>query len=126
MVDFFTQVGGWSVIDKLVDDFYHIMQNDPLATDCLKTHAGKDLIESGTKLKYFLSGWLGGPPLYLESYGSPRLRMRHFPFSIGEKESKEWLYCMNEALKKSTINEHVQSELLKALEGVTVIIKNRP
>jgi hemoglobin len=121
----YKKIGGQKVINQLVDDFYFVMKTDPNVLHCLATHEGRSIEESATKLKAFLSGWTGGPQLYLEKYGHPRLRMRHFPFSIGEIEAKEWLYCMEVALKKSSIKNELQQDLLKAFQGLTDLIKNR-
>ena len=121
----FEAIGGQEVIDKLVDDFYEIMSTDPVAKDCFATHAGKDISESAHKLKYFLSGWTGGPPLYMEKFGHPRLRMRHNPFPIGLKEAEQWMYCMKKALAKSTIPEEVQTQLYNAfIQVAQMLIKN--
>lgn len=119
------RIGGQKFIGTLVDDFYHIMQTDTFAKDCLATHAGRDIQGSAEKLKAFLSGWLGGPQLFLEKYGHPRLRMRHFPFIIGEVESEQWLYCMKVALEKSPLPLMEQTQLLEAFSGLTKLIKNR-
>lgn len=121
----YKKIGGKKVIEKLVDDFYFVMANDPKASRCLATHQGRSLIHSGEKLKAFLSGWTGGPQDYQKLYGHPRLRMRHFPFSIGEVEAEEWLYCMDEALKKSQIHPEHQAEMMRAFKGLTDLIKNR-
>jgi len=121
----FKRIGGEKSINLLVDEFYWIMQNDPKASHCLATHAGRDLSHSAKKLKFFLSGWLGGPQLFLKHFGHPRLRMRHFPFAIGDREAAEWLYCMEEALKKTNIKAHDQKDLLNAFRGMTDLIKNR-
>jgi hemoglobin len=115
----YEKIGGLEVIEKLVNDFYEIMSTDPVAEDCFATHQGRDIRESAEKLKAFLSGWTGGPQLYLEKYGHPRLRMRHFPFKIGVQEGDQWLYCMRKALAKSTIDPGVQEELLASFEAVT-------
>jgi hemoglobin len=122
----YEEIGGYEVIDKLVNDFYSIMREDDSARRVFATHAGKDFEESAKKLKSFLSGWLGGPQLYLETYGHPRLRMRHFPFSIGEEEASEWLYCMRKALARSTIRPELQAKLAEAFHQVTTMLKNRP
>lgn len=118
----FDKIGGFEVIDKLVNDFYEIMSTDPLAEDCFATHSGKEIRESAEKLKFFLSGWTGGPQLYLEKYGHPRLRMRHFPFKIGPKEADQWLYCMRKALAQSSIEPGVQEALLNAFSQVTTML----
>lgn len=121
----YRQVGGMRIISGLVDDFYFIMETDPKASDCLKAHQGKDLKESGEKLKFFLSGWLGGPQLYFEKYGHPRLRMRHFPFAIGEKEAEQWLYCMGLALEQSKIKPRLQGELSHAFKQMVELVRNQ-
>lgn len=121
----YQQVGGMKVISPLVDDFYSIMETDPKAVDCLRTHEGKDLKVSAEKLKFFLSGWLGGPQLFLEKFGHPRLRMRHFPFSIGQKEGEQWLYCMDLALKRSKIRPSLQRELNDAFKQMVELVRNR-
>lgn len=121
----YQRLGGAKLLADLVDDFYQIMRTDPFARDCWATHQAKDVAISADKLKLFLSGWLGGPQLYFEKYGHPRLRMRHFPFSIGAAESEQWLYCMQQALKNSRISPSQQQELLQAFQNLTQLIKNR-
>lgn len=118
----YEKIGGLEVIDKLVNDFYEIMSTDPVAEDCFATHSGRDIRESAEKLKFFLSGWTGGPQLYLEKHGHPRLRMRHFPFKIGPKEADQWLYCMRKALTKSTIDPGMQEQLMTAFAQVTTML----
>jgi hemoglobin len=46
----------------------------------------------------FLSGWLGGPSLYMEAFGHPRLRMRHMPFAVDEAARDQWMFCMRKAV----------------------------
>lgn len=118
----YEKIGGFDVIDKLVNDFYEIMSTDPVAEDCFATHSGRDIRDSAEKLKFFLSGWTGGPQLYLEKHGHPRLRMRHFPFRIGPKEADQWLYCMRKALAISAIEPGMQEKLLTAFEQVTTML----
>lgn len=121
---FYEIIGGMAVIEKLVDDFYFIMSTDPAAKECFKTHEGRDIGESAEKLKLFLSGWLGGPQLYLEKHGHPRLRMRHAPFVISQKEAEQWLYCMNLAFQKSKISPEIHNKIMDSLEGVALMLRN--
>lgn len=123
--DVYQRLGGYEVIDKIVNDFYEIMSTDPVAEDCFATHSGRDIRISAEKLKYFLSGWTGGPQIYLEKYGHPRLRMRHFPFTISAKESDQWLYCMRKALLKSPVGPGLQEELMTAFTQVAQMIQNQ-
>lgn len=124
-ITMYEQVGGEAAVNKLVDDFYRIMSTDPKAARCLATHGGKDIRESAQKLKYFLSGWLGGPQLYVENFGHPRLRLRHLPFAISRVEAGEWLYCMEEALKLSSIPHEIQAQMMQAFAGVAKMVMNR-
>lgn len=121
---FYDLLGGQPAIDKVVDHFYRIMSTDPAAKDCFFAHEGRDIQESARKLNFFLSGWLGGPPLYLETYGHPRLRMRHHPFLIGVKESEQWLYCMNLALLESGVDSQLRQQMMEALAPVAAMLIN--
>ena len=70
-------------IRLLVETFYDIMDSDTKVTELRAIHHA-DLTEAREKLFMFLTGWTGGPQLYIERYGHPRLRARHMPFAIGE------------------------------------------
>lgn len=120
----FEQVGGQAGVDALVDEFYRVMSTDPAAKDCLAVHPG-DLTSASTKLKAFLTGWLGGPPIYVETYGHPRMRMRHIAFAIGEREREQWLYCMETALDARGVQGPVRADLDHAFRGLAERIQNR-
>ncbi|MDP3483558.1 MAG: group II truncated hemoglobin, partial [Sulfuricella sp.] len=81
----YERIGGEEVVRKLVDRFYDLMDQQQDLQGIRELHA-KSLKASREKLFLFLSGWLGGPQLYVEKYGHPRLRQRHLPFAIGESE----------------------------------------
>jgi len=103
----YERLGGEEAVQKLVDRFYDLMDEDDSVIGIRKMHA-KSLRISRKKLFLFLSGWFGGPQLYVEKYGHPMLRKRHFPFAIGESERDQWLKCINTAL-----DEQVEEELFK-------------
>jgi len=90
-------LGGDAGIRRLVDRFYDLMDSAPEAANIRALHA-TSLKASREKLYLFLTGWTGGPQLYVERFGHPRLRARHLPFPIGERERDEWLWCMDRAL----------------------------
>jgi hemoglobin len=112
-------IGGATKLRALVDRFYDIMDSSPEAKEIHAYHA-KSLNQSREKLFMFLSGWSGGPALYVEKYGHPRLRQRHMPFSIGEIERDQWLWCMNKALDESelmsTVKEHLKSRFAEVAD----------
>lgn len=91
----YEELGGDTVVRQLVEHFYDRVD---ASAPTLRAMLPKDDSVSRQKLYEFLSGWMGGPNLYVERRGHPRLRMRHFPFAIGEEEAVEWLRCMSEAM----------------------------
>lgn len=109
----YEELGGDTTVRALVDAFYDIMDADPQAAEIRAMHP-QDLAESREKLYMFLSGWLGGPALYIEKYGHPRLRARHLPFPIGNREAAQWLYCMATALKQLEVPERLGEPLMQS------------
>ena len=88
----FDRIGGEATVRRLVKRFYELMDQLDEAKEIRRLHA-KDLEDATDKLYMFLSGWLGGPPLYIEKYGHPRLRQRHISFPIGEKSVTSGCYA---------------------------------
>lgn len=107
-------LGGEPVLRRLTQRFYEIMAALPEVQGIRQMHP-ENLRGSEEKLFMFLSGWLGGPNLFIERYGHPRLRMRHFPFKIGKSERDQWMLCMVQAFDELQIEEPLRSELLHSL-----------
>ncbi len=95
-------LGGADAVRQLVDIFYDYMDSLPEVRQLRSLHA-KSLKASREKLFLFLSGWLGGPDLYVQKYGHPFLRRRHLPFKITETEAQQWLLCMQKAMDNMQI-----------------------
>lgn len=89
--------GEISGLIRLVDSFYNFMDSLPEAKGIRDMHRD-DLILSRQKLAYFLSGWLGGPKLYSEHFGSINIPSVHRHLSIGHEESEAWIICMQKAV----------------------------
>lgn len=116
-------MGGEQSVHKLVDRFYDLMDEKEEVKGVREMHA-KTLRVSREKLFLFLSGWLGGPQLYVEKYGHPRLRARHLPFAIAESERDQWLMCMDQALDEQ-IEEPLKQQLKIAFAKVADHMRNR-
>ncbi len=117
-------IGGEAGLRSLVDRFYDLLDSSPEAKDIRALHP-KSLKQSREKFFMFLSGWSGGPPLYIEKHGHPRLRMRHQPFSIGVLERDQWLWCMNKALDESQIAPEVIEHLKPRFAEAADFLRNR-
>ena len=120
----YEKLGGEAGVRQLVKLFYEEMDNNKGVKTIRDMHA-PDLTDAEDKLFLFLSGWLGGPSLYIEKFGHPRLRARHLPFSIGIKERDQWLYCMNQALDKMTIEKPMHDELMQAFFNTADFMRNQ-
>ncbi len=120
----YQRIGGAEKIHALVDRFYHLMDELPEAYGIRKMHAD-ELQGVNDKLFMFLSGWLGGPQLFVEAYGHPMLRRRHLPFVIGEAERDQWMLCMNQALDDVVEDEALRRELSDAFTKVADHMRNR-
>jgi hemoglobin len=112
-------MGGETGVRALVDRFYDLMDSSLEAKDIRALHAAS-LKGSREKLFLFLTGWSGGPPLYVKKFGHPRLRQRHMPFPIGERERDQWLWCMKKAIDESdfipAVKEHLKSRFAEVAD----------
>lgn len=121
---FYQLLGGTEKVRDLVETFYDIMDADPKAAPLRAMHPA-DLTSSREKLFMFLTGWTGGPQLYIERYGHPRLRQRHLPFSIGEAERDQWMYCMIQAMHTLNLDDKLMQKLAEQLYGVADFMRNQ-
>lgn len=117
-------IGGELAIRSLVDRFYFYMDILPEAQGIRAIHQ-PNLTSAKDKLFKFLSGWLGGPNLYIEEYGHPRLRMRHFPFKIGESERDQWMLCMKKALAEIPMDPRLHTNIKNALQQLATHMINQ-
>lgn len=106
--------GGYEGIQKLVDAFYRYMDELPQAQGIRQMH-DQDLSETKQKLTYFLSGWLGGPRLYRETYGPIIIPKAHSHLAIGARERDAWMLCMEKAVADQDFAEDFKAYLLRQL-----------
>jgi hemoglobin len=119
-------LGGDEPLRRLVQRFYALMDEDPDYYGIRKLHPGS-LEGSVQKLYMFLSGWMGGPPLYAQRIGPPMLRARHLPFAIGKAERDQWLVCMRRALDDCNAGTpDFRAWLLQQLFGTADWMRNKP
>jgi hemoglobin len=124
IVTHYAQLGGESALRALVKRFYALMDTLPEAYGVRKLHP-RDLSGSEDKLFMFLSGWLGGPQLYVEKFGHPRLRARHLPFSIGIEERDQWMLCMRQAMTEQIADKDLRAQLDKKLADLADFMRNQ-
>lgn len=114
---------GPEALAALVTHFYARVARDPDLAPIFPA----DLTLTAEKQFAFLTGFLGGPPLYHERFGHPRLRARHLPHAITPTRARAWLACMNAALRETQgIAEADARELEAALARVAAHMVNTP
>ncbi|MDD2932515.1 MAG: group II truncated hemoglobin [Methylotenera sp.] len=117
------EASGIQNIRQLVETFYDIMDSDPKAQPIRAMHQA-DLTSAREKLFMFLTGWTGGPQLYIERYGHPMLRKRHLPFAIDESARDQWMYCMIKAMHQLEYDDELMKKLAGQLYGVADFMRN--
>jgi len=116
-------------IRKLVDDFYLFMDELPEAAIIRAMHK-TDLTSSRDKLTLFLCGWMGGPRLYHEKYGSINIPRDHSHLVVGEAERDAWLMCMQKAIAQQNyapeFADYLLSQLRIPAERIFAVAKKPP
>ena len=120
----YAMIGGEQTLLNLVDRFYFYMDTLPEAQGIRAIHQ-HDLSSAKEKLFKFLSGWLGGPNLFIEEFGHPMLRARHLPFLIGEFERDQWMLCMNKALAELAMDSQLKINIQNALQQLATHMINQ-
>ena len=120
----FDQLGGEEGIRRLVDRFYDLMDTSPEAVNVRALHAAS-LKRSREKLYMYLTGWTGGPPLYENQYGHPRLRMRHMGFAVTPAARDAWLTHMLAAVDTLDLEPDDEAMLREYLTRAAYSLVNR-
>ena len=105
----FERVGGLAFFERLVDRFYEGVAVDPVLI--VLYAEPNDLQKARLHLTWFLAQYWGGPPMFNENRGDPKLRMRHMPFRIGPVERDQWLLHMLAAVNELSSDDLIRGEL---------------
>ena len=106
---------------RLVDDFYAGVAEDPV----LRPLYPPDLSASKDHLRLFLIQYWGGPATYSDQRGHPRLRLRHMPFAIGQRERDAWFRHMSAAVRALDTRPEIEAQLLDYFEAASLGLINR-
>jgi hemoglobin len=123
-ITLYEAIGGDPTVKALTHRFYALMDALPEAAHCRAIHPA-DLSGSEAKLYDYLTGYLGGPPVYVEKHGHPRLRSRHFGASIGPTERDEWLLCFSRAMEETIPNPKLREIIWPPIERLAHHMMNR-
>lgn len=122
-VTLYEAVGGMAFFEALVERFYRGVEADP---GLLRVYPQPDDLGPARRhLTMFLAQYWGGPPIYGEERGHPRLRMRHAPFDIGPGERDRWLHHMRDAVRSLGPPEDLERALLEYFAMAAEGMRNR-
>ncbi len=120
----YARLGGEDAVRKLVNHFYDLMDSEAQWQTPLRDIHPKDLSESREKLFLFLSGWLGGPDLYVQRFGHPRLRARHGSFPVDDQARDQWMACMLRAMHDVEMEPELYAHLQGAFQRTADFMRN--
>lgn len=120
-VSIYEAIGGQPTFDKLVDHFYAGVEQDPV----LRPMYPESLEESRLHLALFLAQFFGGPPVYSERRGHPRLRARHLPFVIDRPERDAWVKHMLAALNATDIPQPARGQMEEYFQNAATFLINQ-
>jgi len=109
--------------ERLVAAFYRQVPQDNVLGPM---YPEGDFQGAEQRLRDFLIYRFGGPPVYIEQRGHPRLRMRHAAFPIGERARDRWLQLMDRALVEAAFPDEVQQFLRAFFSAMATFLINRP
>ncbi|MDY7579232.1 group II truncated hemoglobin [Herbaspirillum sp. RTI4] len=121
----YEMLGGGEKLRELTDRFYDLMDLEPEFAILRGLHPAT-LEDTRDKTFWFLSGWSGGPDLYIERFGHPRLRARHLHVAIGTVERDQWLRCMAWAMEEVGVEEALRLRLMASFYQTADWMRNKP
>jgi hemoglobin len=98
-------------IFKMMSDFYKELEQSEI-----RHLFPPNMEEASKKSALFFIGLLGGPPLYMQKFGSPRMRARHLPFEIDEAARQVWLKCFEKTLEEAEVKYAFPSQHLQGFK----------
>lgn len=119
----YDRIGGEAGLRRMTQRMYALMETLPEAAAVRAQHPAS-LAGSEQKLFEFLSGWLGGPPLFTQKHGAPMLRARHLPFRIGMEEASGWLACFHGAMVETVEDVELREFLWSRIEPLALHMRN--
>ena len=120
---FYDLVGGHDTFVRLVHGFYEGVAGDPALR---ALYPEEDLGPAEIRLRMFLEQYWGGPTLYSQLRGHPRLRMRHTPYAVTPEQRNRWLHHMLTAVAGLGLTPEQQDRLTDYLVRAADQMINAP
>lgn len=122
-ITLYQRIGGEAGVRALTRRFYALMDSLPEAAATRAIHP-PTLEDSEQKLFEYLTGWLGGPPIFVDKRGPPMLRRRHLHVRIGSAEIIGWLACFRTAWGETVNDPYLDAAVLPQVEKLAQHMRN--
>ncbi len=119
----YDRLGQREGLTNLVDTYLKILQTEPSVAE-LYSHYQRGLEHYRARMIEYLSGYLGGPALYLQNHGLPMLREQHQRMKIDAHMRDLWYHCMVLALNASVADADLRQELEAIFWAMADSLKN--
>lgn len=122
----YDRVGGENGVRALVEAFYDIVEKEADGQILHILHLrGHGVAHSRIEQVNFLSGFFGGPSLYVEKYGHSNVRKMHEHVEINSDARDAWLKCMSMAIDRIGQTADVKEALMTHFTRVAAMLKNK-
>lgn len=120
-------LGGEQGVRELVRVFYDLVESEPVGAPLMALHnVGNGLSHAREAQFEYLSGFFGGPQLYVEHYGHSNVRKMHEHLGIGKAERDAWLACMDMALAALPVDADLHDRLMAHFSRIANVLVNTP
>lgn len=122
----YDRIGGEATVSKLVETFYDIIEHEEAGRSLFLLHLrGHGIAHSRIEQFNFLSGFLGGPKLYVERHHHSDVKQFHAHVPIGPSDRDAWLTCMGMAIDRIGLTAEFKAQLLKHFTRVANTLVNK-
>jgi hemoglobin len=122
----YDQLGGEPALRTLVGTFYDIVEFEPEGRVLHVLHLrGHGVAHSRIEQLAFLSGFLGGPGLYVQKYGHSDVRQMHEHVEIDAEARDAWLACMSMAIDRVGLSADLKARLMTPFTRVATMLVNK-
>lgn len=124
---FYARLGGDEGVRRLVKIFYDTVESAPEGAPLIVMHnQGNGLAHARVAQAEFLSGFFGGPQLYVEHHGHSNVKTIHEHLKIGSVERDSWVDCMDIALGKFGAEPQLHSQIMAHFRRVAEALRTHP
>ena len=121
----YAAIGGEDGIARLVASYVRILRDDPSFGQLRALYTLEGIKRYDSRMREFLSGWLGGPALYQERHGLPMLRESHRAIPIDQARMQEWMRVMRMALNEAIADPALRLRLEGAFAQMSESLINK-